>query len=197
MLKFDLQFFNEEPNEGINVRGGDDLAVDNNPSDNIKSGEKATEHMIPKSRFDEVNNKFKEMKAQLDELLAQKADEERKAKERQGHFEELYNTTSHEYEAMKQTYEKTEARKNELESVVNSLVETKLKNVPEEFKDLVPEHLSAEAKLDWLNKAEEKGLFNPKKSNTPIGGQANPPKQPVDLSKLSPGALLRHAYGSK
>lgn len=198
MLKFDLQFFNEEKHEdtnGINAKPADVPTHNEGDGANIDSGQKAI--MIPKSRFDEVNEKFKEVNAQLQALLDEKAEAERLAKEKQGQYEELYTARNDEYNALKASYDSVEARKAELETVVNSLVETKLKNVPDEFKDLVPDNLSAEAKLDWLNKAEEKGLFTPKKNNTPIGGGANPPKQAVDFSKLSPTALLQHAYGSK
>ena len=34
------------------------------------------EHMIPKARFDEVNNKYKDLAAQLDQLKAQQTQQE-------------------------------------------------------------------------------------------------------------------------
>lgn len=198
MLKLNLQFFNNDDkgvtaptNEVPTHDEGKDVNIDGQKAE----GQKAI--MIPKSRFDEINAKYKEAHEQLQALLDEKAEAERVAKEQQGQYEELYTTKNKEYEVLKANYDTIEARKAELEGVVNSLVETKLKNVPDEFKDLVPDNLSAEQKLDWLNKAEEKGLFNPKKNNVPIGGQANPPTQQIDFSKMSPTALLRHAYGSK
>lgn len=57
-----------------------------------------------------------------------------------------------------------------LESVVSGLVETKLKELPENLHALVPEGDSV-AKLAWLNKAEESGIFNKqtKAPNVEIG----------------------------
>lgn len=50
------------------------------------------------------------------------------------------------------------------EKVISSLVENKLKQIPEEYHALVPEGDSVST-LDWLNKAEESGIFN--KAETP------------------------------
>jgi hypothetical protein len=125
-------------------------------------GEKGQEHLIPKSRFDEVNAKYKEMAAKMAEI--EKADTERKqaeeqaaleAKKEQGKFEELYQNALKELDVLKQT----QSRATELETVINSMVQTKLEAIPEEMQDLVPANLTAEATLDWLNKAESKGLF--------------------------------------
>lgn len=51
---------------------------------------KQEEHMIPKERFDAVNNRAKEAEAKLAALEAAKAEEEKKAMEEKGKFKELY-----------------------------------------------------------------------------------------------------------
>ena len=78
-------------------------------TDNKDGQDKNTaEHMIPKSRFDEVNQKFKDLQAKLEEFTNEKskADTERqkaekKAKEEQGKYEELYKTTSDELPSLR------------------------------------------------------------------------------------------------
>jgi len=55
----------------------------------------------------------------------------------------------------------------ELEAVVSKLIETKLAGIPEEYHDLMPEGNSIK-KLEWIAKAEEKGLIPKKKSNPNI-----------------------------
>ncbi|MDA2738384.1 hypothetical protein PDQ75_24835 [Bacillus cereus group sp. Bc015] len=153
-------------------------------------GEKGHETMIPKTRFDEINAKYKEMAkkvAEFEKAQAEaKAEAERKeleAKKEQGKFEELYTKTQKELEAMK-TYQ---TRATELESVIQSMVETKLQSVPKEMQDLVPSNLSAEATLDWLNKAESKGLFG-KQEVKEIGKPSNKSNESpkVDKANLSP-----------
>ncbi|MBU5211065.1 hypothetical protein MHI39_20215 [Heyndrickxia sp. FSL K6-6286] len=165
----------------------------NNPSDETKKTEEVTkEHMIPKSRFDEVNQKYKDVQSQLDQLLTDKIAAETKAKEESGEYRELYERTTKEFGEFKSQFESVESRAKELESVVNTLLQTKLSGIPEEFHDLIPENLTPEAKLDWINKAETKGLFKESKVEQPVGGPTNPSnKQKIDLDKLDTGQLLR------
>ena len=55
-----------------------------------KTETKADEHMIPKERFDEINNAKKELEAKLSAIEAEKADQEKKTLEESGKFKELY-----------------------------------------------------------------------------------------------------------
>lgn len=174
---------------------------DNSPN----AGDK--DKMIPKSRFDEVNNKYKEMQKQLDAMLAdkKKADDEKakadkKAKEEAGKFEELYKTTAGEMDKFKVESETAKTRIGELEAVINGLLEAKMAGIPEEFHDLIPSNLTPEAKLAWVTTAEGKGLFGSaqQKKNEPVGKATNPnQQQTTDLNSLSPIELLRAGYGSK
>ncbi|MDE1381190.1 hypothetical protein PVN23_21535, partial [Bacillus licheniformis] len=65
--------------------------------------------MIPKTRFDEINSKYKEMADKVAEFEAMQAKakaeaeaKELEAKKEQGKFEELYLNTQKELEAVKQ-----------------------------------------------------------------------------------------------
>ncbi|KMJ58083.1 hypothetical protein AB685_14850 [Bacillus sp. LL01] len=159
-LRLDIQFFAE--------------GAEQNTSDETKKTEEsaAGQHMIPKSRFDEVNTRYKDVQAQLAELQSAKEVAERKAKEEQGEFRGLYETTSKELDGFKSQLEQANARAQELESVVTGLLDSKLSAVPKELHDLIPENLSPEQKLAWLNRAEEKGLFK-SKVQEPIGESTN------------------------
>src|SRR5690606_12046313 len=117
------------------------------------------EIMIPKSRFDEVNNAYKQAKARLDELeKAQKQKEEEEAKNR-GEFEKLYNKVQSDYEKVSNDYKAAKERVETLEAVINELLEAKLKEIDEEYHDLIPENMTPEQKLAWVNNAQAKGLF--------------------------------------
>lgn len=203
-LRLNLQHFAEEGtnNEGTNANPSDATKNTNegvNHTNNSAPAQQSTntEHMIPKSRFDEVNSKFKEVQAQLDQLLAAKAEDEKRSQEEQGKFKELYEGTNNELSSIKTKYEQTETRAKELESVINGLLETRLANIDEQFHDLIPSNLTSEQKLEWINKAEQKGLFG-KKAQAPVGEGTNPSQtQAIDVGKMSVIQLLKAGYGAK
>lgn len=179
---------NQDPNTEVQEQ---DKAPENNGGDK-------SDQMIPKSRFDDVNSKYKELKEELDKIQEAQNKKEIDDKVKQGEFEKLYNDTMSELDTFKSNHTKASEKAQALEGVVNELVEAKLQNIPEEFHDLVPNGMSAEQKLSWLNQAESKGLFTNKKTETPLGGNTNPgSKQNSDLSKLSPMELLKAAYSSR
>jgi hypothetical protein len=190
LLKFDLQFF-AAPDDGGGTPPADP------PADPTPPADPKPEPLIPKNRFDEVNNNYKTVKAQLDQLLQEKDEAERKSKEQQGEYQSLYEKTNGEFTNLKTTYEQADSRLKELEGVIGSLLENKLKAIPEDYHDLIPSNLTAEQKLDWVNKAEAKGLFGKKEPQQPLGGGTNPPAPKSNLSNLSSFQLLQAGYGSK
>lgn len=153
-------------------------------------GTEIKDPMIPKSRFDEINSKYKEMSEKVSEFERMQAEvqaeaerKELEAKKEQGKFEELYLNTQKELDTLK-TYE---TRSKELETLITGMVETKLQAVPKEMHDLVPANLTAEATLEWLNKAESKGLFGTpevKDIGKPSNKSNEAPK--LDKANLSP-----------
>ena len=186
---------------------------DQNSSDGTKNTENkdgqdknTAEYMISKSHFNEVNQKFKDLQAKLDQFTNEKAKAdaerqkaEKKSKEEQDKYEELYKSTSDELTKFKDDHKNASQRVTQLETVINAMLETRLANVPEDFRDLVPGNLNPEAKLEWLTAAESKGLFNVSQKKTePVGENTNPAgSQTTDLNQLSPMQMLRAAYGQK
>jgi hypothetical protein len=130
-------------------------------------------HMIPKTRFDEVNNKNKQLQSELQALKDAEAAKALEDKKQQGHYEELYNTSNTELSALKPRIES-------LEGVINSLLQTKLDTIPKEYHALIPEG-TPESRLAWINTAESTGLFGkPQVNQNPVGGMTNgtPPSPP-------------------
>lgn len=158
--------------------------------------EHTAEQMIPKHRFDEVYAQMKTLKEQMDTMNATKAEQERKELEATNQFKALYEQTNTEYEQYKQSAATYEAKATQYESVINGMVESKLTTLPEDYHDLIPANLTAVEKLDWLNKAEAKGIFKAKETvgKTPIGQPINVPHLTPDLTKCSPQDLLQMAY---
>lgn len=194
LLKLDLQTFAGDPDPADPV----DPAPPADPQDPGKPDPKPAEPMIPKSRFDEINKSYKAMQKQLDELLGkQKTDEEEAAKKR-GEFESLYTAAKADLDGYKSKAEQNEGRVKELETLFGTMLEAKLATIPEELHDLIPENLTPEAKLAWIEKASAKGVFGTKKADEPVGGPSNPRTPPApDVSKLNAFQLLKAGYGSK
>lgn len=191
-------------NEGLENKNGQTSDGKEN-TDTKKTEDK--EFMIPKSRFDEVNNAYKEMKAKLAEIeeANKKAEEERAKKEQEeaekkGEFENLYNKTKNDLESVKNEYKAAKERIGVLEGVINQLLEAKLENIDKEYHDLIPDNMTPEQKLAWVTNAEKKGIFGkPNNANTPLGEQTNPKggKEEVDVSKMNPFQMLLAGYGRK
>lgn len=102
-------------------------------------------------------------------------------------------------EAMKKDSETKDAVIQEYEELVGKMIETKMEQVPADFKDLIPDNLDLKQKLSWLEKAEAKGLFTKEEKirpNVEIGKPMNIEAPAVDTSKLSASQLLKMAYSS-
>ncbi|MCK1985174.1 MULTISPECIES: hypothetical protein [Peribacillus] len=166
LLNLDLQFFAEEN------AGSPDGAENTEEQAGTPNETEQEKVMIPKSRFDEINQKYKDAQAKLDAANAEKQSADRKAQEESGEFKSLYETTSKEFSEFKAQYSSVEDRNKQLEGVINGLLETKLQSIPEDYRDLIPENLTPESKLEWINRAETKGLFS-KAPQQPVGEQTN------------------------
>lgn len=182
----------EDKKQGISQPSDGKKNTDN------KKADKDKEIMIPKSRFDEVNNAYKELKAKLAELEEAHKKKEQEEAEKRGEFESLYNQTKADLEKVTQNYKSTQKRVEVLEGVINELLEAKLENIDEKYHDLIPENLTPEQKLAWVVKAEKKGLFGNTNAETPLGEPTNPKaKEEVNVNKMNPLQLLLAGYSKR
>lgn len=182
----------EDKKQGISQPSDGKKNTDN------KKADKDKEIMIPKSRFDEVNNAYKELKAKLAELEEAHKKKEQEEAEKRGEFESLYNQTKADLEKVTQNYKTTQKRVEVLEGVINELLEAKLENIDEKYHDLIPENLTPEQKLAWVVKAEKKGLFGNTNAEIPLGEPTNPKaKEEVNVNKMNPLQLLLAGYSKR
>lgn len=209
-LKLDLQYFSDggensegdDPNQSQQGDNGQSQGDNTNSHEGNKSGDAhKQDNMIPKSRFDEVNNKFKDVQTQLDQLLKEKQDQELEQQKQRGEYEELYKDANGELERYKQEHGQYSERVEQLEGVIQTMVEAKLSEIPEDFHDIIPDGMSPEQKLQWISNAQAKGLFgaqtNPKEDQ-PLGDNTNNNgDKHVDVSKMSATELFMSAYGRK
>lgn len=159
---------------------------------------KATEEKKTEDKEQEQTKKTEEQKDKEPEIKKDKeeAPEEKKDKDIETK-EEDKNNNAVELEATKQQL-------NEYETVVNKLVATKMENVPDILKALIPASMTAIQKLDWIENLESSGVLETltekkeekEKPNVEIGKPMNVDSPAVDTENLSPAELMALSYAS-
>lgn len=148
--------------------------------------------MIPKKRFDEVNENYKSLKQELEDL--KKAQEASQKEEPEPVKEEPKHV-----EVPNPKLEALEKQVEGFNTLMNEMVQTKIQAIPEDMRDLIPDGLSVEQKLSWINKAEEKGLFK-KQTNVVVGQPLNHSSEQDKadaMKKMNPLQLFASVYGQK
>ncbi|UNC92718.1 hypothetical protein [Candidatus Contubernalis alkaliaceticus] len=153
---------NQNQNENENDNG-------NNTNDDSQN----TGNTIPYSRFKEVNDNYKNVKQQLDDLIKKQKEDEEESKKKQGEYQQLYEQVKAEYDPLKQEHE-------QIKSVFNSILETKLKQIPEEYRELIPNTTEIE-KLQWIESANSKGLFS-KEQIKDFGNKGDNPNHSSEMT---------------
>lgn len=168
-LPLNLQQFAED-----NHQGGDDQNNQNNNGDQSSTNSSQNDNMIPYSRFKEVNDNFKSVKDQLDQLLKDKAQAEEEAKKKTGEFETLYND-------LKANHDPLVEELSKYKEIFKTILASRLESVPENFRDLIPQGNELD-QLKWVENATAKGLF---KTNTTqsFGNQGNNPTNDNSVTK--------------
>jgi phage I-like protein len=110
------------------------------------------EHMIPKSRLDDVLAKLDAAQKKADALEKAQQDADRKRLEEANEYKKLYETTQTELSSLKPKAEQVDA----YEKTLTEILEAQVAELPDEFKDVVPDGLSTKQKLDWLAKNKSK-----------------------------------------
>lgn len=107
-----------------------------------------TEHMIPKTRFDEVNNKLKQLQKQIDDTAAAQADKEKQSLLEQNKYKELYEALLKDYEPLKQAHEKA----SRYQSALEASNQARLDRIPEDKRGLIPEYDDPVKLGAWLDR---------------------------------------------
>ncbi|MBE7117337.1 hypothetical protein FT641_27180 [Bacillus paranthracis] len=188
-----LQYFAGEGEGGTGEGGGEATKTEGGEASKTTQNE----HMIPKSRFDEVNTELKDLKAQLESFTKAKAKDEKAKAEKLGEFEQLYRTADEQVKELTAKHETASQRVAALEGILGGMLETKMTAIPEEFHELIPEGMSLEQKLAWIDKAQAKGMF--KKADDVVIGEATSRKaEPkVDVKQMSPIEKILASYSKQ
>lgn len=158
-----------------------------------KKPEQPTEQKEPKQEPKESKEpkESDDTKKEVEELKRQLADAIEQAKE----IDVLNTTVSN----MKTEMESKNNVIKEYEELLQNLFDTKMKQIPDQYKDLVPDNLDLKQKLSWLEKAEGKGLFDKKEKLSPaveVGKPMNVDVPKADIEKLGTSSLLQLAYNT-
>lgn len=181
----------EAPQTNETAAGADNVQVDATSKAEEVQVEPKKEIMIPKERFDEVNGKYKELATQMEELKQAKAEVDRLLEDMKQQQEGTQTTLA-------ENTSKLEAQVQSYETLMNEMVETKLQALPTELHELVPEGLTIEQKLSWINKAEAKGLFKKQTQQVVVGQPLNHSSEHDKVErmrKMNPLQLLTSYYG--
>jgi len=134
--------------------------------------------MIPKARFDEINNRKNELEARLAEIEADQKLRIEQQLEEQGKYKELTETLRAELAEAKIRANKSD----ELEGTLEKLLAAQLEALPEQSRKLVPEKLSIKDRLDYIAENREL-LVKPAPPGTGAGKQGGkPPEGKPDIT---------------
>lgn len=115
---------------------------------NLITIEQAFEH----PRFKELVQAAKDAKVRADALEKAAQDAEKKQLEEANNFKALYEKAQAEITGLKP---KAEAL-TEMEKSLTAVLDAQVKELPEQFRDIVPDGLTVQAKLEWLSKNKAK-----------------------------------------
>ena len=133
---------------------------------------------------DNTQKEIEELKRQLSDAVEQNKE-----------IDVLNSTVSN----MKAEIESKDNVIKEYEELLQNLFDTKMQQIPDQYKDLVPDNLDLKQKLSWLEKAEAKGLFDKKEKLPPaveVGKPMNVDVPKADIEKLGASSLLQLAYNT-
>ena len=189
-LKLNLQFFAAETGgEGGTGEGGTDW-VDSYLSKTEKEIQEK-EVMIPKKRFDDINNRYKALD---DDYKNRKVEYDDMAKK--------VAASEQSYKDLETSVAAKDERVAALEGILGNMLNAELEQIDEEYRELVPADKPIEQQLEWLAKAKAKGLFASKGIEFEIGGMSNPKsggngKGQKAYSNMSPLEMMQMGYSNK
>ena len=164
-----------------------------NPSTETKNPNPPTEHMIPKHRFDEVNEKLQKLQADADKAAkeAAKAEEERLAKEKQ--WEDLAEQRKTRIAELEPAHAALSERTTKLEAMISAQLEAEIKEWPDEVKALDPgKDADLLVRLDWLNRS--RALAEKLSGQPPIPGNGRRPAPVAQAGKHQNDQSVRTAH---
>ena len=105
------------------------------------------EHLIPKSRFDEINQKFSDEKKRADALERAAIEKEEQALKDDKKYKELYEKSIGTINTLKPKADALELAEETLKAVLD----TQIAQIPEDKRVLIPEYGTVEERLKYIS----------------------------------------------
>jgi len=122
------------------------------PAPSATKDAQPAEHMIPKSRLDEVLETNRKLQERLDATEKERQEQLEAQLKEQGKYKELADQRAQKLAELQPKADQLDS----YEVTLKSVLEAEIAQLPEEFQDVVPESLSTKDKLDWLAKNKSK-----------------------------------------
>jgi len=107
-----------------------------------------SEHMIPKSRLDEVLESNRKLQEKLATTEKERQDQLEAQLKEQGKWKEIAEQRAKEMADLKPKAEQADA----IEATLKDVLASQIAELPETMRGLVPDELSTQQKLQWLSK---------------------------------------------
>lgn len=121
-------------------------------------------HMIPKTRFDEVNTELKRLRSEMERLGVERQAAEEKRLAEQQEWQKLAEARA----ARIAELEPLAQRVKEAQEALAATVKARVDRLPEDVRDMVPDFGDARKTLEWLD-ANEGRLLKPIAPGTDAG----------------------------
>lgn len=105
------------------------------------------EHLVPKDRFDEINEKYKAEVKKNKAIEKANSEAETKRLEEANEYRKLYEGSQAKIQELKPKAEKLE----KVEETLGEILEKAKEEIPEKKRSLIPSELSPEAQLRWIS----------------------------------------------
>jgi len=135
------------------------------------------EHMIPKSRLDEVLESNRKLQEQLTRTEKERQEQLEAQLKEQGKWKEIAETRAQEMAALKPKAEQADV----IEATLKDVLTSQIAELPEAMRGLVPDELNTQQKLQWLSKNKAL-LVKPKPVDIGAGRQGGGAPEGNDLS---------------
>ena len=151
---------------------------------------KIPEHMIPKSRLDEVLGKNRELESRLAAVEKNAKDNVANMLKEQGKFKELYEQTLKELAEA----QPLAIQAHESERTLQMVLQAQTDELPEHLRVLVPEALSTQQKLEWLARNKTL-LIKPKAFDIGAGRTGGGAPEGADLKLTEEELTIAKNFG--
>ena len=136
-----------EEKQDQNVDNTEEVKKGEDVQSTAESKNTEQEHMIPKSRFDEVNQKYQDEAKRRAALEKQIEENQKKRLKEQEDYKALYEQTEGELAELKPKAERLIA----YEATLKETLEAAIAEIPEGRRTLIPSEYSVDQQLKWIS----------------------------------------------